>query len=192
MARNGKQAAAKSDKRTKLRESAVELAYRQGFYKTTIADLAVESKVPIGNIYYYFKTKDELGTAILDTRLSQFHQLRDFALTLDDPKARIGLFIDSTFDNRSVVAQRGCPMGSLCAELLKDGGALGDRSNALFAEPMAWLAEQFRALGHSDGDGLALQLLASLQGVSLLAQSFRDPRLIEVEAKRLHDWLGTL
>jgi TetR/AcrR family transcriptional regulator, transcriptional repressor for nem operon len=182
----------KTDKRSKLRASAVELAYRQGFRKTTIADLAEESKVPIGNIYYYFKTKDELGTAILDTRLEEFHRLRDFGETLGDPKARIGLFIDATLDSRAIVAERGCPMGSLCAELLKDGGALGERSNALFSEPMAWLAAQFRAIGQADGDGLALQLMASLQGVSLLAQSFRNPRLIETEAARLKDWLAAL
>jgi TetR/AcrR family transcriptional regulator, transcriptional repressor for nem operon len=183
---------ARSDKRSKLRGSAVELAYRQGFRKTTIADLADESKVPIGNIYYYFKTKDELGAAILDTRLDEFHRLRDFAETLDDPKARIRLFIDATLDNRAVVAERGCPMGSLCAELLKEGGALGAKSNALFAEPMAWLAVQFGAFGRSDGVALTLQLMASLQGVSLLAQSFRDPSLIEAEAARLKRWLAAL
>jgi len=183
---------AKADKRSKLRRSAVELAYRQGFRKTTLADLAEESKVPIGNIYYYFKTKDELGEAILETRLDEFHQLRDFAQTLDLPKERIRLFIDATSENRAVVAERGCPMGSLCAELLKEGGFLGERSNALFAEPMAWLAAQFRMLGRTDADALALQLMASLQGVSLLARSFHDPRLIETEAARLKDWLAAL
>jgi len=34
--------------------------------------------------------------------------------------------------------------------------------------------------------------MASLQGVSLLAQSFRDPRLIETGAARLTDWLAAL
>lgn len=183
---------AKPDKRTKLRDAAVELAYRQGFNKTTIADLAAESEVPIGNIYYYFKSKDELGAAILETRLGEFHRMRDFAETLDSPKARIKLFIDATFDNRAIVAERGCPMGSLCAELLKDGGGLGQMSNALFAEPMAWLARQFRALGKKNGTVLALQLMASLQGVSLLAQSFRDPTLIETEARRLRGWIETM
>jgi AcrR family transcriptional regulator len=183
---------ADGDKRTKLRRAAVELAYRQGFRRTTIADLAVESDVPLGNIYYYFKTKDELGEAVLETRLGQFHQLRDYAETLDSPTARIKLIIDATLDNRVAVAERGCPMGSLCAELLKDGGALGRKSNALFSEPMDWLAKQFLAIGQPDGAALALQLMASLQGVSLLAQSFRDPALIETEAARLHAWVETL
>jgi AcrR family transcriptional regulator len=192
MMRAGETQMAKPDKRTRLRQSAVELAYRQGFRKTTIADLAAESKVPLGNIYYYFKTKDELGAAILETRLDEFHQLRDHAETLSDPKDRIRLFIDATLDNRAVVAERGCPMGSLCAELLKDGGELGKQSNALFAEPIAWLAAQFGSLKRTDGAALALQLMASLQGVSLLAQSFRDPRLIETEAVRLKAWLAAL
>jgi TetR/AcrR family transcriptional repressor of nem operon len=183
---------AKADKRSRLRRSAVELAYRQGFRKTTIADLAAESGVPIGNVYYYFKTKDELGEAILDSRLGEFHQLRDLAETRPDPKARIELLIDATLENRKLVAQRGCPIGSLCAELLKEGGTLGQKSNALFAEPLDWLAEQFRKLGQTDGHGLALQLMATLQGVSLLAQSFRDPGLIQTEALRLKAWLAAL
>jgi hypothetical protein len=84
-------------------------------------------------------------------------------------------------------------MGSLSAELLKDGGALATRSNALFAGPMAYMAEQFVALGHaSDADDLALQLQSSLQGASLLAQSFRDPGLLEREGRRLIAWLAAL
>lgn len=180
-------------KRQRLTEAAVELAYRQGFRKTTIADLASEAKVPLGNVYYYFKTKDEVGTAILDHRLSEFHQLRDHGEQLKSPKARLQLFVRITLDNRHLVAERGCPMGSLCAELLKDGGSLAEASNALFAEPMAWIERQFIALGkRKDAAALALQLQASLQGVSLLAQSFRNPELIEIEARRLMQWIEAM
>jgi TetR/AcrR family transcriptional repressor of nem operon len=187
------QRARAADKRSKLTSAAVELAYRQGFRKTTIADLASEAAVPIGNIYYYFKTKDDVGEAIIDQRLSEFHWLRDEADKLDAPKDRLALFIRLTVDNRDVVAERGCPMGSLCAELLKDGGALATRSNALFAEPMGWIEEQFRQLGRGeDASGLALQLQASLQGASLLAQSYRNPALLEIEGRRLLRWIETL
>ena len=126
----------KIDKRSRLIEAAVELAYRQGFRKTTLADVSVEAKVPLGNVYYYFKTKDAIGEAILHHRLSQFHRMRDRLDKIESPKARLLSFVQMTVDNRAVVARRGCPMGSLCAELLKDGGALAEGSNALFAEPM--------------------------------------------------------
>ena len=60
-------------KRARLVEAAVNLAYRQGYTRTTIADIAKESGVPLGNVYYYFKTKDDIATAILDRLLHHSH-----------------------------------------------------------------------------------------------------------------------
>jgi AcrR family transcriptional regulator len=183
----------KIDKRSRLIEAAVELAYRQGFRKTTLADVSVEAKIPLGNVYYYFKTKDAIGEAILHHRLSEFHQMRERLEQIGSPKARLLSFVQMTVDNRAVVAKRGCPMGSLCAELLKDSGALAEGSNALFAEPMRWLEAQFRALDKGDESAaLALHLQAALQGVSLLAQSFADPELVEIESRHLTEWIETL
>jgi len=34
-----------------------------------LADIAREAEVPLGNVYYYFKTKDEIGEAIVELRL---------------------------------------------------------------------------------------------------------------------------
>jgi AcrR family transcriptional regulator len=49
------------DKRTRLIETAMKLAYRNGFRETSLADIAQAAHVPVGNVYYYFKTKEELG-----------------------------------------------------------------------------------------------------------------------------------
>jgi AcrR family transcriptional regulator len=51
------------DKRTRLIETAMKLAYRNGFRETSLADIAEAARVPVGNVYYYFKTKEELGEA---------------------------------------------------------------------------------------------------------------------------------
>jgi AcrR family transcriptional regulator len=180
-------------KRERLVEAAVALAYRQGYRKTTLADIAEESGVPLGNVYYYFKTRDAIGDAILDRREGEWEGLRAHLDMLDGPGERLVFFIEMTIRNAPNVAERGCPMGSLCAELLKEGGALAERSNALFAGPMAYMAAQFRALGHDkDADDLALQLQSSLQGASLMAQSFRNPSLLEREGARLKMWVEEL
>src|SRR6266550_2026003 len=47
----------KTDKRSRLIQTAVKLAYRHGFRTTSLADIAEAAKVPVGNVYYYFKTK---------------------------------------------------------------------------------------------------------------------------------------
>jgi AcrR family transcriptional regulator len=46
----------KADSRTRLLKAAEKITYRQGFGSTALADIAKEARVPLGNIYYYFKT----------------------------------------------------------------------------------------------------------------------------------------
>jgi TetR/AcrR family transcriptional repressor of nem operon len=47
-------------KRERLLGAAADLLYRQGVEKTTLADIAQAADVALGNIYYYFKTKDAM------------------------------------------------------------------------------------------------------------------------------------
>src|ERR1700688_5307594 len=138
------------DKRTRLIETAMKLAYRNGFRETSLADIAEAAHVPVGNVYYYFKTKEELGEAVVERRLAQFRELREEIDRLSSPKQRLFAFVESIHGNREKLARGGCPLGGLCSELHKEGGALAKKSAALFTEPMGWLEEQFRAAGHEE------------------------------------------
>ena len=60
---------AQPDKRTRLIESATKLAYGRGFREMRLADSAEAARVPVGNVYYYFKTKEELAEAVVERRL---------------------------------------------------------------------------------------------------------------------------
>jgi AcrR family transcriptional regulator len=51
-------------------------AAQNGFEATSLADIAREAKVPLGNVYYYFKTKDEIGEAIVELRLAHLSAQR--------------------------------------------------------------------------------------------------------------------
>ena len=42
------------DKRSRLLSAAMGLAYQNGFGATSLADIAREAEVPLGNVYYYF------------------------------------------------------------------------------------------------------------------------------------------
>ncbi len=46
----------KADNRTRLLQAAVKTTYRYGFGNVALADIAKEARVPLGNVYYYFKT----------------------------------------------------------------------------------------------------------------------------------------
>ena len=182
-----------ADKRARLIETTMKLAYKHGFRETSLADIAEAARVPIGNVYYYFKTKDELGEAVVERRLAEFRAFREELDRLSSPKERLFAFVDTIHGNREQLARGGCPLGGLCTELHKEGGPLAKKSAALFTEPMRWLEEQFRALGHGkDSRELAVHFFTAYQGLAAVALGANDCEVVVMEAKRLKNWIRTL
>jgi TetR/AcrR family transcriptional regulator, transcriptional repressor for nem operon len=182
-----------ADHRTRLLGAAEKTTYRYGFGNTAIADIAQEARIPLGNVYYYFKTKDEIAAAIIDRRVSRFRKLLEEFDKTDSPNERLCAFVNVKIKNREELARQGCPVGTLCSELRKLGGSAAEQSTLLFRTALEWMEKQFQALGKgADSRSLAVHLLAATQGVSVLAHTFRDPALIDMEAARLLDWIRSL
>jgi len=182
-----------ADNRTRLLQAAEKVTYRYGFGKTALADIAQEAGVPLGNVYYYFKTKDDIGGAIVDLRVSRFKKRLQQLDKADSPKERLCGFVQTKINNRETLARSGCPVGTLCSELHKNGGAVAKKSTELFTEALAWMEAQFKAIGKgADSRGLAVHLLSATQGVSVLAHTFHAPGMIEMEAARLKEWIRAL
>jgi AcrR family transcriptional regulator len=181
------------DKRTRLIQTAVKLTYRHGFRETSLADIAEAAKIPVGNVYYYFKTKDEIGEAIVEQRLLELRTLQEQWNQKGSPKERLQACVENTLGNRDTLARGGCPLGTLCSELHKQGGPLAEKSAALLGDLLAWIEDQFKADGHADDSrGLAIHLLSALQGVAVLAHGSREPELVVLETRRLRDWVRAL
>jgi TetR/AcrR family transcriptional repressor of nem operon len=181
------------NKRIRLLEAANKLVHAQGFNQTTLADIAKEADVPLGNVYYYFKTKEDIGSALIEHRANFYRGLRDSWNKGPDPKARLHSFIQMTIDNREMLARSGCPIGSLCQELHKEDGPLARKAGNMFAELLEWLEVQFRLLGkEGESADLALHILSVLEGVSLLTNTFKDPEMMLRETARLKKWVDAL
>lgn len=180
-------------KRTRLLTAAERLVYQQGFNQTTLADIAQEAEVPLGNVYYYFKTKEAIGEALIRHRCERYRALRESWDRDLDPKNRLLAFIQMTSNNREMLAQSGCPIGSLCQELRKEDRPLAHMASSLFTELLAWLKDQFRLLGKGrESKLLAVHVLSVLQGASLLTHALGDPDVMLHETARLARWLETL
>ena len=183
----------KADSRVRLLQAAEKTIYLYGFDSTSIADIAKEARVPLGNVYYCFKTKDEIGGAVVDLRVSRFKKLLQDLNKTGPPKARLCGFVDIKIKNCEALARGGCPVGTLCSELQKYGGPAAKKSRVLFSEALAWMEEQFQELGKgAKSRGLAVHLLSATQGVSVLAHTFHDPSMIAMEAQRLKEWIRAL
>src|SRR5215469_14644921 len=112
-------AARQTDKRDRLIQTAATLVYQQGFHQTTLADIAQQAQVPLGTVYYFFKTKETLGEAVVEYRLSEFREQCQQSENDPDPRVRLQSFIQMMLDNDQTLAQSGCPIGTLCSELNK-------------------------------------------------------------------------
>ncbi len=130
---------ARPDKRARLVSAATDLLYRQGVEKTTLADIAEAADVPLGNIYYYFKTKDAIVDAVVEAHVKG---LEETLATLDrryrNPKGRLKGLFGTLVDRYDVIAEFGCPHGTLCSELEKGTGHDDHGVTRLLEIPIAW------------------------------------------------------
>jgi len=181
-----------SGKRERLIVAAREMLHRQGAEATTLSDIAAEADVPVGNVYYYFKTKDELIAAAIGSHLELISSAFAELDTHRTPRARLRAYIRMLTEQRDLVAARGCPQGSLCSELDKRSDALAADCAPLMAIPIDWAERQFREMGRRDARELAVALIASYQGIALLTNTFRDPDMMLREGKRLERWVDSL
>lgn len=182
----------KNDKRERLVEAADELIYQQTFSSTTLADIAQRADVPLGNVYYYFKTKDEILKAVVQKRLAELHALFATWEEFPDAKARLRAFIGHNVENSEAKARFGCVLGSLCQELGKQTTDLAAIASDLMLKILGWAEAQFKAMGKGDrSKTLAEYLVAGLQGVSLLTLTFKDPSFLKKQSEHLERWLET-
>jgi TetR/AcrR family transcriptional repressor of nem operon len=182
----------KQDKRQRLVEGARDVIHRQGVEKTTIADIAQSAEVPVGNVYYYFKTKDELVAAAIESHARDVRALLESLESGRSPQARLKALVRELTAQRELAARYGCPLGSLCSELDKRTDGLDSTSAQLLELPIDWAENQFRLMGRRDARDLAVALMASYQGIALLTNTFRDPDLMARESRRLGRWIDSM
>jgi TetR/AcrR family transcriptional regulator, transcriptional repressor for nem operon len=179
-------------KRERLVQSARQVLHQQGVQATTIADVARAADVPVGNVYYYFKTKDDLVAAAIDAHSQDIAGMLATFERHRSPKARLKALVRSWPAMAELAAQYGCPHGSLCSELDKHEGGL-DRTAAKMLElTVDWAEQQFRQLGRRDARDLAIALVGGFQGAALLTNTFREPDLLVRQSRRLERWIDSL
>jgi TetR/AcrR family transcriptional regulator, transcriptional repressor for nem operon len=183
--------------------AATRLIHVHGYNATSLDDVLRESGVGKGNFYHHFKSKEDLGYAILDKIVDAFLERTlepCFADADAPPLGQIRCFLD-----RVLQAQRdqncvgGCVMGNLASELSDVHEGFRTRLATLF---MAWQARLASALesarrrgeltGATEPERLARFVVASLEGAILLAKVSKDIRVMEQCVAELKRYLALL
>jgi len=183
---------ARPGKRERLVAAATQVLHEQGVEKTTIADIAQVADVPVGNVYYYFKTKDQLVEAAIGAHCTHLREVLTLLDRRDAPQDRLKGLIRGWTDQSDLAAQFGCPFGTLASELDKRTDGLDVAAAEVMKILVDWVEQQFRAMGQPEPRDLAVALVAAYQGISLITNTFRDPELMNREGLRLERWIDSL
>ena len=181
-----------SGKRDRLVIAARDLIHSQGVERTTLADVAEASGVPLGNVYYYFKTKNELVEAVVGSRMQELIDLLDALDALPSPVDRLKGMIQAADAKADEIVESGCPMGTLCTELEKRDDGLANVAATMMRRHIDWVETQFRLLGREDAAELAVAFVAAYQGAAVLTNALRDPQVLIRESRRIQRWVESL
>ncbi|PYN36886.1 MAG: TetR family transcriptional regulator [Candidatus Rokuibacteriota bacterium] len=187
--------------REAILEAASRLIHVHGYNHTSLDDVLRESGVGKGNFYYHFKSKEELGYAILDQAIASF-----LAETLEPcfsdpgrrPLAQIRCFFDRVHEiQREQNCVGGCAFGNLAAELSDVHEGFRTRLAVVFS---AWHERLTQALheAHRRGDlhdgcrpeAVAHFLVASLEGAILLTKLTKDIAVMEQCVTEMNRYLS--
>ena len=176
------------DRRTQIVDAATALISRSGFQQTTVEDVIREAGLcGKGHFYHYFKSKEELGYAVLQRQFERFAE-RGLAILREpmiEPLDRLNLFVDSVVASQAERgSELGCPFGSFAAEMADAHEGYRRQIENVFER---WAA-QIRALlwearpqldDGVDVARLARFIIATLEGAMLMSRVQRDIEVME-------------
>ena len=191
-------AASRPGKRERLVTAARELVYRKGIAGTSLADIAQAADVPLGNVYYYFKTKNDIVGAVVQTYEDELRSLiAEVERRHDGPEARLVAFLDTLTEGAVDTAARygpqyGCPYGTLSSELAMRAEGPDPLAAMLMRIQVDWAERQLRAMGRSDARERAVELIAGYQGAAVLTSTLGDAAHLTGQTERLRQRIAEL
>lgn len=177
-----------TDRRTQIVDAASRLIAQKGFASTSVDDVIREAKLSgKSHFYHYFKSKEDLGYAVLTRQFDRFAEggLKILREPMIDPLERLGLFIETLVALQISRGFRGgSPFGSLAAEMADAHEGFRARIEVVFerwANQLQSLLWEARPQLHDDVDAgrLARFVIATLEGALLMSRVQRDAAALE-------------
>jgi TetR/AcrR family transcriptional repressor of nem operon len=181
--------------------AAMRLMHVHGYHATALDDVLRESGVGKGNFYYHFKSKEDLGYAILDQIIAGFvdRTLEPcFADPAGAPLTQIRCFLDRLEQaQRDRQCRGGCVMGNLASELsdVHEGfrkrlAAVFTTWHSRFAMALAEAKRRGEVSAACEPEAAARFLVASLEGAILLTKVTKDIGVMEQCVRELKRYLA--
>ncbi|UQN08993.1 TetR/AcrR family transcriptional regulator [Deinococcus sp. QL22] len=153
-----------------------------GIGGTTLQDVAEASQVPLGNLYYYFKSRDDLILAVLEECERELTALLTQLAPLPSA-AWLAAYFDWLLADPEAAIQLGCPFGSLATELRALGHPAAPRAAETVQTYLMAVKTQVESLPLPAGTGEDVFL--TVQGAYVVSRVSADTTLFRTSIERL-------
>jgi AcrR family transcriptional regulator len=188
--------------RLNILQKAFELIYAKGYQTTSIDDIIATTQVTKGALYYHFKTKDEMGLAIINeilkpTLASSF--LEPLQKEQDPLTAIYSLIENLLMKNEFLKVEYGCPAANFTQEMApwnSDFSQLLDEITKQWTQAMAAVIDLGKKNGAIRSDVNAKQvtlfIMSGYWGIRNFGKLENSKAVYVPYLKELKNYLDTL
>jgi TetR/AcrR family transcriptional regulator, transcriptional repressor for nem operon len=186
--------------RERVLQAAFREIYRLGFQSASLDTILASAGVTKGALYYYFKSKQALGYAVVEEVIGPDNQgewVRPLQSGKDPIETLIGIVQGLSVRPEDV--RGGCQLINLAQEMSPLDAGFRKRLATIFdawREAVASALREGQTRGSvrrdvvpADAAGL---LIAMVEGYGSLAKNAQDPKVMEAGIRNIVDWLRSL
>jgi AcrR family transcriptional regulator len=187
--------------RERIVERAAELFAERGIAGTSLDEVLAAAGAGKGQLYHYFRGRDELVAAAVGLRCSQVLAGLTQALGSVSSLAELERALAGFVAGFEQLGLPGCPIGTLAIEVAgrnepaRQQAAAGfDAWEQLFADALERMRERGELRADASPAVLATALLASIEGGMALSQARKDPVSLHIAVQaglaQVRTWLS--
>jgi AcrR family transcriptional regulator len=179
--------------RERILRAAMELFRKHGFHNTSLARILQKAEITKGGFYFHFKSKEELGFAVLE-RTKNMWMTNVIAAIEDEPDARARIQRMTQIMTQMYRGEifHGCALlAVMTAEMMESKSALAEHLKEIFYEwrkSLDVIIDEGKREGlfneGVDSESLALILIGCCQGTTMMGHL--DPDKVDFDLL-LHD-----
>ncbi len=189
--------------RERLLDAAMQEIHLHGFQAASLSRILENTGLTKGALYHHFPTKQALGYAVVDERLTNFiHEiwidpLKAYVDPVEGLKAVI-LGAKQAMGDEALI-QLGCPLNNLAQEMSSVDEGFRSRLHDVY---MMWHRSIVEALSRGQGAGIvsretdcnsvAMFIIATIEGSVGIAKNAQKGDILNVTMRALFDYLDAL
>ncbi len=165
------------------------IVHHKGFTATGLQEILQAAGVPKGSFYFYFKSKEEFGLALVDHYQNGFAaQVRPILTDMDKPPlerlANFFLWFRNHFEQEGFI--KGCPIGNLVQEMGDVNPAFREKLNHSLEGLARFIARLLQEAGERgelparlEPEATARYILSAWQGALIRMKAVAGPEPLD-------------